>query len=154
MKNFIILLGIGLFLSNAKYATSQTLLYGEVGGAAGYYSLNLDSRISKSKLGYRIGGALYKDDVLYVIIPLQINYIVGKKHGLEIGAGLTSFVDWDGFGSSSDEFKYLPSMTLVYRFQSEGPLNIRIGINPIYERIDNDIHFSPSLSIGYRLVPK
>lgn len=154
MKKLLTLLCIGIFLFSAKYAKSQVLLYGEAQLAGGVYSINLDSRISQSKLGFKLGFSLHKQNVLYLLFPLEINYVIGKKHGLEIGAGVTSFIDWDGFGSSSDEFQYLPSLTLVYRFQSQGPLNIRLGITSLYEFIDEDIHLHPTLSVGYRFVPK
>ena len=88
---------------------SHTSFYAELGGPGILFSVNVDKRFKKSRLGLggRIGigfvtadepkydpvnGWYNYDPVSVLTVPVQLNYILGKgtsPHTLEVGAGLT-----------------------------------------------------------------
>jgi hypothetical protein len=120
----LLLFVAGIFISNLTFAQksetrnsesgSQKIFFGELGGPGVIFSINLDSRFTKSNTGFggraglgfltRSEGAIissggsstftrYRQRSV-VTIPLQLNYVFGKansSHLLEVGAGATFF---------------------------------------------------------------
>ena len=128
------------------------VVYAEVAGNALFYSANYDVRFAKSGkgLGLRIGISPTSDGV---ITPVQLNYVTGEKHALEIGAGiLTGFDKEVAWG-------YIPNASVMYRFQGARGFNFRIGWTPTFlQKGKNENSYIASnalfawggLSLGYR----
>jgi hypothetical protein len=113
----------GIFISSLTFAQksdsknseagSRQIFFGELGGPGVIFSINIDSRFTKSNTGFggRAGlGFLTREESTLVssgggsfnnyrqrsivTIPLQLNYVFGKpnsSHLLEVGAGATFF---------------------------------------------------------------
>ena len=78
-------------------------------------------------------------------VPLQINYILGRKHGLEIGAGAVMFYEWD------EKEKAIRAVgTLAYRYQGNRGFNFRLSANTYFADIDDLGYFYPGISFGWR----
>ncbi len=91
-------------------AGSRRIFFGELGGPGVIFSVNLDSRFTKSNTGFggRVGlGFLTREETItssggyntyrqrsILTIPLQLNYVFGKpnsSHLIEVGGGATFF---------------------------------------------------------------
>ncbi len=113
-------LAIAVFMSGIAFAQKSTskndvagsrrIFFGELGGPGVIFSVNFDSRFTKSNTGFggRIGlGFLTQEETItsnggyntyrqrsIFTIPLQLNYVIGKpnsSHLIEVGAGATFF---------------------------------------------------------------
>lgn len=117
----------------------KDLVYFEMGGNAGVYSLNYD-RIAfvlneKHRLGFRVGFSWLPVQVLdYVNVctfPLMANYIYGgPQHRLELGMGVTMRLT-----TTEQQLTMRPSFSqaIVYRFQPLDDLFvIRFGLTPLW----------------------
>lgn len=130
----------------------------ELGGAAGAYSVNYDTRFSlNSKLGFRVGLSVLPSDGVFLLVPLQLNYVSGREHGIEFGAGLTAInsigqlLNGQQFSGHDDAGVY-PNITLAYRFKTTKSLKFRAGFTSL---IGADFapplnFFWPTLSIGHQ----
>jgi hypothetical protein len=77
-------------------------------------------------------------------IPVTVSYLSGRKHKLELGAGL---VYAEG-GFDVHEKSIIPTALIGYRFQKfQGGFVFRIGITPFYK--DERIRLLAGLSLGY-----
>ncbi len=144
IKNAFLLLVLCICVHKPIY--SQTVLHTEFLGAGLLISLNADTRLGEStNLGIRYGlSTLKADDGRVLALPLQINYLLGKKHGIEFAAGVTPAFAPNGL-------VMIATCGLMYRFQAEGGFNFRIGLQPLYNLKEKElILFWPGLSIGYR----
>ena len=131
----IILLFISLSgLHQIAYAQQ---VYVELGGAAGAYSINYDTRFSsKSKLGFRLGLSVLPTGNIILLAPLQLNYVSGREHGIEFGAGVTAI---NSIGqlfngqqlSGHDDAEVYPNISLAYRFKTAKSLKFRAGITAL-----------------------
>lgn len=177
-----LILCIILFLcvvSNAQTMEGNKILagrsiYAEWMGASFISSVNYDSRFNEySRWGYRVGLAYTfndmgkisfccdcdenSDDIRGFNIPLEINYLVGRKNTkskLDLGAGVNLGYYTKNSGSM---FGYFMFMNIGYRFQPSRGITFRIGLSPKFS-FDEEVglieyvwitSFVPYLSIGY-----
>ncbi len=135
-------------------------LFVEAGGAGLVFTLNYDVRFNKRRngLGLRVGAGYlqrttsdifsssqdpaYNQDPTYqqkyFTVPVQLNYLLGKKsHFAEFGVG-TIFTMFNGSGRSSNnlfpivkpgnQFKFINTLTIGYRYQPlRGGINFRVN---------------------------
>ena len=125
---------------------SQNILYFEVGGIAGFWSLNYE-KIILNKENFKISGRIgistynikdYTDSFNPdIIIPIAINGLYGKTHKIEIGIGQTISNIVQSKHSSSLPYrntKLHANFTIGYRYQkNNGGIIYRFGYMPIIE---------------------
>lgn len=137
-----------LFIFQFAHSQNNSTFYMEAGGGGVLYSINGDRRFSESTpFGYRMGASIFKLDGDWISsFPLQINYLLGNKHGLEVGAGGTLFYEYD------DKSRALsPLITLAYRYQGDGGFNFRLSANSFLINFEDVGYFWPGISLGWRL---
>ena len=130
------------------------LWYVELMGNSFVLSFNYEYSIIKKFLftdetNIRIGiGSAFPFD--YLIIPVMLNFIYGKKHCFEIGAGLLFDYVYKEKGKS--EYTY-PQQTIKYisvigyRYKNDGDIIIRAGLTPFYSS-DVGIRLWTGISFG------
>jgi hypothetical protein len=162
---------IGLAEREKRYCKS---VYVELGGRALMYSLNFDMRAAKgSRNGWGISGGFsrwgfvlvedgrsnYVDHALN-LLPISINYLLGKKrHLLELGAGAT-FILGGLKGYNIEENAFVDKATsatgmyghflLGYRYAP--PVNgimLRLSATPLFTS-SSEIRLWAGLSIGFQ----
>ncbi|WP_209332825.1 hypothetical protein [Lunatimonas salinarum] len=176
---FVLTLGIdGNTQTESKAFSAKNSVYLEVGGNAGWYSLNYGRIFYQKgilKLSASAGISMWphntseqpyntsKTNYLLPSIPLEFSAFLGNsKHHLEIGSGITPYLsvtvkrDPD-FLSSTDKIylgTYIP-LRLGYRYQKpEGGFFFRIAYTPFYrfpKYSDETNNFSPifaGISLG------
>jgi|GEM_PF-1415150 len=107
-------------------------IYGELLGTGGIYSINYDRRFKASLkangLGIRVGVAYFEG---IGFMPIQLNYLIGKNHFLELGIGTklaTAKLDI-GNGRFGD-FNVSTVASTKYRYQSkDNHLFFSLGID-------------------------
>jgi hypothetical protein len=137
-----------------KLFTKRNSLYIELGGNAGYYSINYDIifyQRGSFQCGWRNGFSLLPIINLPIFIPLEVNTLFGKsKHHFECGLGYTPAIF---IGETEDKYRDIILVRLGYRYQKpDGGFLFRIGFTPGISNI-NDNHeyrFGPwfGISIG------
>ena len=150
---------LALIVFSSLQAQRSSVIYAEGLGNGLIYSVNFDTRILNRPdgPGFRLGGNVLKvgggDFVTF--IPMQVNYVFGTKHALEVGAGMTySFQK----GNSAPAENYLfANASVMYRYQAPAGFNFRIGWAPIFAPEEAGSLFStklfwlfPGVSVGYR----
>lgn len=151
---FFILL---LFVSGKLFGQRDKLIYAEGMGAGIIYSFNYDMRFWNATYGpgFRIGtGVAAGREAFSIFLPTHLNWVLGNRHALEIGAGLVSIL---GKKSSESNFYFYPSAALVYRYTGDKGLSFRVGLNPTLISKDSDYAFLshhvfwfwPAISIGF-----
>lgn len=137
-------------------AASQRFIYAELLGNALAYSINFEQGflVRQQNFGVRLGaGYIPSSGASIVMIPIQVNYVWGKKQALEIGMGATLQVR----GGNESEIR--PSSTLMYRYVSNGGFLFRAGIAPTWlPKNTEPMHipaelfwFYPGISFGMSL---
>jgi hypothetical protein len=158
-KNFLLALMSVCFIS-AFSQQSAKAVYFELGGP-GIASFNYDTRFSKKEDGFggRIGlGGWSVDKVSTILVPVGLNYIVGKdrKHYFEVGAGVTvvSTSDnnndgWDDNDNGAFESTF-GHLNFGYRLQpADGGFFFRAAINPVFGN-GFFIPYYGGVSFGYK----
>jgi len=120
------------------------------GSSGGVYNIGYDCAIQLAemrKIAMGTGFHFYPAGQNIVGSYLQINYLYGKKHHLEVGAGLT-FPEM--FYSDGDSYKYHwnsdftahPFVRIGYRFQESGGLFFRAALTPFlsYNKYDQILY--------------
>lgn len=159
MKKIFSVVLLVFFTSIALMAQRAHVLYAEGFGSGALWSANYDVRFNPEPGGFgsRLGVSVIEN---LLIIPLQVNYISGKKHGFEAGIGTTMFFDTNNgeYGSDDVNKEFYPSATLMYRYQGAKGFNFRIGFTPIYSMGGNEEYVSNpwfllwlGASVGYQL---
>ena len=136
----------------------KNLMFLELGGAAGYGSVNYEllvKKLQKMKLSARVGLSSHKFRDFQnefnpdIIVPISINTYYGNNHHIEFGLGqvFTSII-------YADKVNYEPArrnnlstnFSIGYRFQKEVPGTIcKIAYSPI---IQNNSIFTHWFSIA------
>src|SRR5215510_8051185 len=144
MKKLVLITFIGLFGTKSMQAQANKSVFLEVGGNGVGFSLNFDSRFTKSEkgFGYRVGIGLVPGVNEYpinnstaVIIPVGLNYLTGKTPNyLEAGIGATYVSAKVGvFESDKQKAKgvgFIPS--LGYRYAKTGKgFQGRLFLSPV-----------------------
>ncbi len=163
MRRFIIftvmlhLATIGAFAQKKTRSVSIELL-----GAQNMVGVNYDSRLNgNSGLGYRVGvgfgygdnSGLFDQTIKGVGVPIELNYLLGKKrHKLEVGVGTSlgiyqvketvwywnkadaSNSDYEGdrYTTTSNRFGYFLFGDVGYRYQRDNGFMFRIGVSPSF----------------------
>lgn len=149
----------GLFsIANAQEQRIHNL-YGEALGPGIAYSVNYDTRFAPghADLGFRAGAGYwtYSPERLHrFVLPLQLNYLIGKRrHLMEVGAGAT-FINSGGGGSewdmvSEEGWGTAATLSAGYRFQPlHKGINARAGATLLYSTAGLPLVL-PSVSVGY-----
>lgn len=136
----------------------------ELFGNAYLGSINFDMRINKDRndgLGVRVGfgkGHFFETDKptntsRYTAIPLNVNYIIGKKRsGLEAGLGLTPSFTFHTVSGNSQNVTLGGFANINYRLQplKEGLL-FRLGFTPFFDRNEFEpLYLSASVGYGFK----
>jgi hypothetical protein len=143
--------------SNAQESYKPHLVFAELGGNAGLYSLNYDYKFA-DKWSVRIGGTWQRMTITenvtgnqsavergsVIAFPLLLNHLAGRgNHRVEIGfgaLGLYANSEIDGYFDVKG-FAVQMTATLGYRYQpAQGGFNFRAGLTPF-------IPFSRSTSL-------
>lgn len=140
------------------YTTPTKAIYAEAFGASTMVGMNYDSRFKGNKgWGYRVGLSyaysrhtfFISDTIKGVAVPLEINYLFGKrKSKFELGAGVSlgyykenydyiEFVHDDGIYATTTpkirkSFGYFMFFNIGYRLQPVKGFDFRIGITPSF----------------------
>ncbi|MDT3404850.1 hypothetical protein [Mucilaginibacter terrae] len=133
-------------------------VYAELLGPGLLFSLNYDTRFGKARNGWggRAGaGYVSADDNSILTLPVQVNYLLGKKGKyFEVGLGAT-FISTNGSNKEDDFFVFddvnttIGTMTFGYRYQPvDGGFNFRASLNPVFNK-NNFIPYYFGLSFGY-----
>ncbi len=145
------------FAQNSAVTTRAQNAFVELGGPGLLLSANYDTRFGQRRdgIGGRAGlGYLSIDDNSILTVPLQVNYLLGKKGKFfEIGLGATiistSGKGNEDFFSLDDATGAIGTMAFGYRYQPEdGGFNFRAAVTPIF----NSTGFMPffgGISFGY-----
>lgn len=159
MKTLLPLI-VSLVITSHTFAqntvASYRVIYAELLGNALAYSLNFEQRVvvSSQDFGIRIGaGYIPSTGESTLMIPMQLNYVLGKKHALEIGMGTT--LQFRG----GNESEIRPSSALMYRYSSNRGFVFRAGFAPTWlPKSTEAMHipaelfwFYPGVSFGVRL---
>ncbi|MBQ7422872.1 MAG: hypothetical protein IJV27_12140 [Prevotella sp.] len=161
------------------YSTPTKAVYAEAFGASTMVGVNYDSRFKGNKgWGYRVGLSyaysrhtfFLSDTIKGVAVPLEINYLFGKrKSKFELGAGVSlgyykenydyiEFTHEDGIYAkttpkSRKSFGYFVFFDIGYRFQPIKGFDFRVGITPSFNFGDKRgitrAWGLPYLSFGY-----
>ncbi len=139
--------------------TARNSVYVELLGNAALYSVNYDRLLSPSVSG-RAGVMYISADALtttsgskvggvsVTLVPVMLNYLSGKNHKFELGAGpvfIFASADFDELGSFSGS-GVGGTATFGYRYQpKKGGFNFRAGFTPIF----GDGGFFPSGGISF-----
>ena len=146
---------------SSPIAPGQMSIYAELGGSGILFSINFDSRFTKSPLGFggRVGVGFVGDDNYdytnqsVLTFPIQVNYIFGKPHSVhsfEVGAGLTfsaKKIDLFGYQEGTYSSVYGTACFMYRRLPKDGGFFWRAGFTPILG--SGYVFASAGVSIGY-----
>lgn len=124
----------------------KNLMFLELGGAAGYGSVNYEllvKKLQKMKLSARVGLSSYKFRDFQnefnpdIIVPISINTYFGYNHHIELGVGqvFSSIIYADKVNFEPRRRNNLSTnMSIGYRFQKEAPGTVfKIAYTPIIQ---------------------
>ena len=183
MKKLFIFVAMLFAAINMQAQTKVQSVSVELLGAQSMAGINYDSRFKgNSGLGYRVGvgfgygdnSGLFEQDIKGVGVPIEINYLLGKKHHkLEVGFGTSlGFYHvkesaWyycqpvppeteghnEQYTSSSNHFGYFMFGDIGYRYQRDNGFMFRVGISPSFNFGDKyGLHksaFYPYIGLGW-----
>lgn len=131
-----------VFITDVFSQPNPNSLYLELLGNGGLYSVNYD-RLFTENFGGRIG-FMYISSLDFIIVsaedfvlfPVLLNYFVGNRHKLELGAGVifvsVKSVGAFGFKSNSGGSNIVGTAVIGYRYQNpDGGFLFRIGFTPM-----------------------
>lgn len=157
----IIVFGAILFVTISVMAQKRVQsLSVELLGAQNMAGINYDSRLKgNSGFGYRVGigfgygdnSGLFDQDIKGAGVPIELNYLLGKKnHKLELGLGVSLGIyqsiesTWyyyqpvppeteghdEQYTSTSNLFGYFIFGDIGYRYQRDNGFMFRVGVSP------------------------
>ena len=148
---------IGIMAQKTVKSISVELL-----GAQNMIGINYDSRFKgNSGLGYRVGigfgygdnSILFDQNIKGVGVPVELNYLLGKKHHkLEVGFGASlgmyhvKETAWyyyqpvppeteereESYTSTNNSFGYFMFGDIGYRYQRDNGFMFRVGVSPSF----------------------
>jgi hypothetical protein len=155
-------------------------IYVELGGSAYYYSFNYDTRFRKNRRdgwGARAGIGIFNLDIMdgsenkigratITAIPVQVNYLLGKKRGaLELAAGVTPLFarlnfntnaansSFSFFNEEVRDFYLAPMGVVSYRFTSlNNGFMFRVSLQPSITY--GEFYLGAAFSAGYHFAHK
>lgn len=155
MKQLITIL-FTICFSQSINAQEQWSIYTELLGSGEIYSINGSYRLSKKpKIEVRFGAMYIKDFDPTVRTIHHLNYILGSRHAIEFGIGIsTNF----RFRPSLLKGSILPSGAIMYRYNADNGWFFRGGITPTLTGLDHKsntfnikpLHYLyPGVGFGY-----
>ena len=158
MKKISSFLLLAFFACSGLMAQRAHVVYAEALGGGLFYSLNYDVRFKPQPggLGARVG---FTGTENILVAPFHFNYISGQKHGIELGIGFTLLLNLDGDATDQSNRELWPNAAVMYRYQGNNGLNLRVGLSPFLPPINNNSYldgnrlrfaFWPAASVGYR----
>ena len=127
-----------VFLPALQAQKSATVIYGELGGP-GIASFNVDMRFAKKEdgFGFRagVGGFSIEENSGILVVPLGINFIVGKdgKNYFETGAGVSFLSDNNESNNNQIFGATFGHLTIGYRRQrKEGGFFFKAAVTPVF----------------------
>ncbi len=139
-----------------EHTTKARSVFIEYGGPSTHLSINFDTRFKEKRNGWglRVGaGYLPNDSERQFSLPIQINYLLGRKrHLFETGAGATYFytnIAGSYWGVNSNEGgSVFATLSAGYRYQPlKRGITARAGANALAGYFLPII--IPHVSIGY-----
>ncbi len=170
MKNTILLFAFLLIsvtqlsAQEKVYERRGSCIHVELLGNGIGFSINYESRFTKSHrgIGGRVGLSTFKvGGKQSLILPVLINYTLGKKEGkhhLEVGAGITYLSEAGAKITSNDKDIFFvdntyATFTLMYRYQPPfGGFLFKFGLTPFvgtFQGQDSPIFTSIGIAFGY-----
>ena len=161
-KLFSIILLCFCFSATAQIerVVKKNIIFIELGGAAGYGSINYEllvKKIKKMKLSARVGLSSYKLKDFQnefnpdIIVPISINTYYGYNHHIEfcLGQVFTSIIYSDNVNyEPTRRNNFSTNLSIGYRFQKEMPGTIcKIAYSPIIQNNSVLTHWF-SVAIG------
>lgn len=129
-------------------------IYAELLGTAGFYSINYDRRFKASEKNNGLGiraGVGYFDNIWYV--PVQLNYLIGKNHFLELGIGTRFATAEFDFGNGRySGFNTSLVGSTKYRYQSKNKhffLSAGLDVFITGEPFNRSSPVWPSAALGF-----
>lgn len=158
---FVLLTSFYLFSKNSlisqeanDYKPAQ-IVYVELLGAGGVYSINYDRRLFNSLdrdgLGIRVGIGFFSPVWTF---PAEVNYLLGRRHYLDMGLGVvyaTGSIDVADGPTFKDNSSFY--LSVKYRFQAlNNGLFFSIGgfYFPAFKFFDDPVSFWPGLALGIK----
>jgi hypothetical protein len=133
----------------------QQAVYAELGGRGFIYSLNYDRRLlSVDGLGVSAGICVFPamDIESSFSLPLSLYYLIGKNNNyLELGAGTTFLLLYNGLSFKVDNVDLLLNLTAGYRYQQKKGFMFRAGLTPLLSMRRGGFHLPlwMGASFGY-----
>ncbi len=161
-KMFLLFLLHFCFFATAQIDTinKKKLIFIELGGAAGYGSINYEilfKKINKIKLSTRLGLSSYRlkdfENVFNpdIIVPISINTYYGNNHHIDFSFGqvFTSTVHADRIDYKPKRINNIStSLSIGYRFQKEvSGFMCKIAYSPLLQNNNKFRHWI-SLAFG------
>lgn len=135
MKNIILIAAL-IASTLSLYGQRSTVFVEGLGSGFSPVSINYDYHFSSRPSGFGIrAGVAYWDKKL--VAPLMANYVIGGRHGLELGAGVIT-------GTENDKYESAPISSISYRYTGSRWM-FRAGLTQLLEQPDKS---SPS-HLGY-----
>lgn len=125
------------FSLNTIAAQADKQIYMEfLGNGILIHSLNYDQRLTSSVdgLGFRVGVSIIYGRPSNFTFPIMLNYLVGEKHQLEIGAGILLLSQRVTFSTGSDLEGIAFSGSVMYRLNFDNGWVFRIGSTPTFDK--------------------
>lgn len=156
---FLLIATVGQAQEPMVYKRSQSV-FGELWGVGYLYSVNYDTRFAPKRngLGARVGAGYWNygehNQLDRFSVPVQLNYLLGKRsHLFEAGAGVT-YLYSDGGGSvwgATDEpgSALYPTLLVGYRYQPLKGITARAGGTVMFGSFLDAARFHVSLGYAF-----
>jgi hypothetical protein len=177
MKKYLIVIGLFLSIRASSQEIARNTVFGEVFGAAGFYSVNYERFLrDNNNINFTLRAGFsyihenrayqYKSDIFIFPMSLSILKNIQKNHFIEVRLSVANILNYktyeysSGLGDTSRtplhtpikelEYGIYPSLGLGYRYQ---PSNKGLFFNFLVQRIPNlskELWYTNlSVGIGY-----
>lgn len=142
--------------SDLPSAERKNSLFLELGGSALWYSVNYERKISLApfhRLTVGAGMSVMPPTKAPNVLGLaSVNYLLGKKHNLEIGGSAGNMLLMLFTASKRDA--YILSCRLGYRYEGNSGFQFRAGLLPLIGPFKGvpDIDFTPTYYMPFAYV--
>lgn len=132
---------------------ARNTVFAELGGNGVVLSLNYE-RLIFPRMGIRLGAGISSiesnSSTIGQSFPLMVNYYLGSKYKLELGAGVVFLARFQGNKLFASGASPLLGFTVGHKYQPpEGGFTLRISLTPFYSPSQSRWAFSGGLSLGH-----
>jgi hypothetical protein len=132
---------------------ARNTIFAELGGNGVVLSLNYE-RLIFSQMGIRVGAGICSiesnSSTIGKSFPLMLNYYLGTKYKLELGAGVVFLANFQGNKLFASGASPLLGFTLGHKYQPlDGGFTLRASLTPFYSPSQNHWALSGGLSFGH-----